>query len=231
MSAPDPSDSTGRNGLSEASLFESIAHEARIKILYLLQNEPLGFSELKKKLYLTSSGNLQHHINKLGALIESNADGQYTLTDNGREAIMAIQAIRGMQDRPKIIMRGMIFFGTLVFYAVELTVPFLTGTASAWTPVNALVTSIAFGIILYVIWSAAFKVIMDRKAWWREGSEYPIGQPIEQRKRKYRIGAGSKLRCPRCGSEEIGRDMYPGAFGIRARFVYSCRKCGTQWEG
>jgi DNA-binding HxlR family transcriptional regulator len=115
MSAPDSSDSTGRNGLSEASLFESIAHEARIKILYLLQNEPLGFSELKRKLGLTSSGNLQHHINKLGVLIESNADGQYTLTDNGREAIMAIQAIRGMQDRPKIIMRGMIFFWNSCF--------------------------------------------------------------------------------------------------------------------
>jgi hypothetical protein len=173
MSTPDSSDSTGKNGLSEASLFESIAHETRIKTLFLLQNESLGFSALKRKLGLTSSGNLQHHINKLGVLIELNTDGQYTLTDNGREAIMAIQAIRGMQERPKIIMSGMIFFGTLVFYAVELTVPFLTGTVSAWTPVNALVTSVAFGVIFYVIWSAAFKVIMNKKAqpsiWIRKG--------------------------------------------------------------
>jgi DNA-binding HxlR family transcriptional regulator len=164
VSTPDSSDTAGANGMSEASLFEAIAHEARIKTLFLLQNEPLGFSELKKKLGLTSSGNLQHHINKLGVLIEQDADGQYTLTDNGKEAIMAIRAIRSMQDRLKINMRGMIFFGTLVFYVIELTVPFLTGTVGPWTPVNVLITSVAFGTIFYVIWSAVFKVIMNKKA-------------------------------------------------------------------
>ncbi|MHA2377691.1 MAG: PaaD-like zinc ribbon domain-containing protein [Candidatus Thorarchaeota archaeon] len=40
----------------------------------------------------------------------------------------------------------------------------------------------------------------------------------------------SRLKCPRCGSEEIGREMHPGSFGIRARFVYSCKKCRNQWE-
>jgi len=161
---PDSSDTTGKNGVSEASLFDSIAHGIRIKALFFLQNEPLGFSELKKKLGLTSSGNLQHHINKLGVLIELDANGLYALTDNGREAIMAIQAIRSMQDRLKITMRGMIFFGTLVFYAVEITVPFLTGTVGPWTPIHALVNSVGFGIIFYVIWSAAFKVILNKKA-------------------------------------------------------------------
>jgi DNA-binding HxlR family transcriptional regulator len=164
VSTPDSSDATGKNGMTEASLFDSIAHETRIKALFLLQNEPLGFSELKRKLSLTSSGNLQHHINKLGALIDLNADGQYSLTDSGKEAILAIQAIRSIQDRLKINVRATIFFGTLVFYAVELTVPFLTGTVNAWTPVNALVTSVAFGVIFYVIWSAAFKMIMNKKA-------------------------------------------------------------------
>lgn len=38
------------------------------------------------------------------------------------------------------------------------------------------------------------------------------------------------LKCPRCGSGEVGREMHPGSFGIRARFVYSCKKCGNQWE-
>jgi len=150
--------------MSEASLFEAIAHEARIKTLFLLKNEPLGFSVLKKKLGLTSSGNLQHHINKLGSLIELNADGQYTLTDNGREAILAIQAIRGMQDRLKINMRAMIFFGTLVFYVIQMTVPFLIGTVDSLTPLNALVESVGFGVIFYVLWSAWFKLAMDKKS-------------------------------------------------------------------
>jgi hypothetical protein len=67
--------------------------------------------------------------------------------------------------------------------------------------------------------------------WWPEESEFQVGQVIELQGRKYLTHTRSRLRCPRCGSEEIGLDMYPGAFGIRARFVYSCRRCRTQWEG
>jgi hypothetical protein len=67
--------------------------------------------------------------------------------------------------------------------------------------------------------------------WWPEESEFPVGQLIELQGRKYLTHARSRLRCPRCGSGEIGLEMYPGSFGIRARFVYSCRRCKTQWEG
>jgi DNA-binding HxlR family transcriptional regulator len=163
-SMSDFSEKDEKGSVSEASLFESIAHETRIKALFILQNGSLGFSELKKKLSLASSGNLQHHINKLGTLIEQNSDGLYSLTDNGREAIMAIQSIRGMQDRLKATVNASVIFGTLFFYAVQLTVPFLLGTVDSLTPLNALVSSVAFGICFYVIWSAAFKVIMDKKS-------------------------------------------------------------------
>ena len=160
----DSSDKDERDSISEASLFEAIAHETRINALFILQNGSLGFSELKKKLNTVSSGNMKHHINKLGNLIEQNNDGLYSLTDNGREATLAIQAIRSMQDRLKATVNASVIFGTLFFYVVQLTVPFLLGTVDESTPLSALVSSVAFGICFYVIWSAAFKVIINKKA-------------------------------------------------------------------
>jgi len=178
-SIPDSSEKDEKDSISEASLFESVAHEARIKVLFILQNGSLGFSELKKTLSLTSSGNLQHHISKLGTLIEQHSDGLYSLTDNGREAVLAIQAIRSMQDKLKATVNASVIFSTLFFYAVQLTVPFLLGTVDSLTPLNAIVSSVAFGICFYVIWSAAFKVIVNKKAessiWMhQEGDSYEI---------------------------------------------------------
>ncbi len=178
-SMSDFSEKDEKDSISEASLFESIAHETRIKALFILQNGSLGFSELKKKVSLASSGNLQHHINKLGTLIEQNSDGLYSLTDNGREAVLAIQAIRSMQDRLKATVNASVLFGTLFFYVVQLTVPFLLGTVDPLTPLSALASSVAFGICFYIIWSAAFKVIVNKKAessiWMhQEGDSYEI---------------------------------------------------------
>ncbi|MHA3963665.1 MAG: hypothetical protein AM325_009005 [Candidatus Thorarchaeota archaeon SMTZ1-45] len=39
-----------------------------------------------------------------------------------------------------------------------------------------------------------------------------------------------KVKCPNCEGSEVGREMFPGAFGVRARFVYVCQKCGKRWE-
>lgn len=158
------SDYNDKGGLSEAALFETIAHETRIRTLFLLRDDVLSFSELKRELGISSSGNLQHHISKLRSLIEVNTDGQYSLTDNGREALMAIQSIRNMQDRLRFYLKSLIVIATLAFYVIQMTVPFLLGTVDALTPLNALVGSVALGVCMYIIWSACFKVIMDKKS-------------------------------------------------------------------
>ena len=157
-------DSGNNNGLSEASLFEAIAHETRIRALFLLRDGVLGFSELKRKLGISSSGNLQHHIGKLRSLIEVNGDGQYSLTDNGKEALLAIQSIRKMQDRLRFQLKSLIVIATLTIYGIQMTVPFLLGTVDALIPLNALVVSVALGVIFYILWTACFKVIMDKKS-------------------------------------------------------------------
>jgi len=60
--------------------FEAIAHPLRIKILELLTERPMGFSELKRALGIKSSGKLDFHLKKLGNLIKLDSDGKYTLT-------------------------------------------------------------------------------------------------------------------------------------------------------
>ncbi len=157
-------DSGNNIGLSEASLFEAIAHETRIRALFLLRDGALSFSDLKRKLGISSSGNLQHHIGKLRSLIEVNGDGQYSLTDNGKEALLAIQSIRTMQDRHRIIWKALIVIATLSLYAIQMTTPFIMGTVDALTPLNALVGSVAFGVIFYMLGSVSFKMIMDKKS-------------------------------------------------------------------
>ena len=81
-----------------AELFEAISHPTRIKILRLLENEPSTFASLKRQLGISSSGNLDHHIKKLGELIEMQRDGLYGLTDTGKEALASVGAVESWKD-------------------------------------------------------------------------------------------------------------------------------------
>ena len=73
--------------LREAELFEALGHPTRIGILQTLNVNPLGFSELKKKTGIDSSGHLTFHLSKLAGLVKTNLEGKYYLTDGGREAL------------------------------------------------------------------------------------------------------------------------------------------------
>ena len=140
------------NGNNEASLFEAISHATRIRILFLLNENILGFSELKHKLGIKSSGNLQHHLGKLGILVGLN-EGMYSLSDHGKEAIMAIEAVRRTQNRKqkdRIIITMVYAFSLYVSF---MNVPFLMGTVNAGTPIMALFIAGFASIILYLGWS------------------------------------------------------------------------------
>jgi len=85
--------------------FEAIAHPLRIKILKLLAEKPMGFSELKRKLGIKSSGKLDFHLKKLGSLIALNSEGKYTLTSEGYAALQAVITVKryGWQRRAFVI--------------------------------------------------------------------------------------------------------------------------------
>ncbi len=48
-----------------AELFEKVSHPTRLKILSLLQDDPMNFSQLKNALNIESNGNLDHHLKKI----------------------------------------------------------------------------------------------------------------------------------------------------------------------
>ena len=163
MTSSHADNGNANDSMSEASLFETISHDTRIRILFFLRERAHGFAELKRKLGISSSGNLQHHISKLVTLIHLNNDGMYALTDNGREAILAIQAVRNMQNRYKSTLNTMTVIAAFAYYVAMMNAPFLTGTVNSLTPVYALAGSVLFTVIFYVLWKAVFAVIKDRK--------------------------------------------------------------------
>lgn len=71
----------------KAELFEALGHPTRIKILKVISESPLGFSELKREVNMESSGLLTFHLGKLASLVKTDIDGHYVLTDEGHEAV------------------------------------------------------------------------------------------------------------------------------------------------
>ena len=76
-----------------AELFDALGHPTRIAVLKALSEKPFGFSELKKKLGIGSSGHLLHHLNKLDSLIKTDEYGKYCLSDQGRDALFMIKTV------------------------------------------------------------------------------------------------------------------------------------------
>jgi len=80
--------------MSKASeLFEKVSHPTRVRILKLLEASPMNFSQLKNRLGIESSGNLDHHLKKLEDLVYLDSDGLYKISDDGKEAIRAVKSI------------------------------------------------------------------------------------------------------------------------------------------
>lgn len=69
-------------------VFEALSHPTRVKILKLVGEKALSFSSLKHELEIESSGQLQHHLQKLTGLIATEkGSGSYALTGAGRQAL------------------------------------------------------------------------------------------------------------------------------------------------
>ena len=128
--------------------FEAVAHPLRIKILKLLAERPVGFSELKRELGIKSSGKLDFHLRKLGGLIALNSDGKYTLTKEGYAALQAITTIKryGWQKRAYIINTA----ACTMVVAFTLSRILLEGVKSIYLAVLVLVS---LWFVFYSYWS------------------------------------------------------------------------------
>jgi DNA-binding transcriptional ArsR family regulator len=81
-----------------AEVFDALSHPTRIMLMKALNDEPLGFADLKKKLGIESSGHLQHHISKLGGLIKTDDYGKYTLSDQGKDALHSVDTVESVAE-------------------------------------------------------------------------------------------------------------------------------------
>jgi len=96
-------ESGGHFDSSRAELFEALGHPTRVRILRTLEGKPMGFAELKREVGIESSGHLQFHLGKLAGLVTTNAEGSYTLTDDGREAIRVLKAIPTTSEQVPLV--------------------------------------------------------------------------------------------------------------------------------
>jgi hypothetical protein len=147
-----------------ASLFEAISHPTRIQIIKLLENQALGFAALKRELKITSSGNLSHHLDKLGTLITNNTEGLYTLTDNGHEAVRAIETAEASEKNPISIQWSGVsaVLGGLVFYAGWVSLSILFNRADSLALITAFLGGTVYTIAFF-IWHRLFLRLKKRK--------------------------------------------------------------------
>jgi DNA-binding transcriptional ArsR family regulator len=68
-------------------IFQALSHPTRVKILMLIEGKDLTFASLKHEVEIESSGQLQHHLQKLSRLITEKTNGSYGLTDAGKRAL------------------------------------------------------------------------------------------------------------------------------------------------
>ena len=125
-----------------AELFDAIAHPMRIKILKILEQEPATFASLKRQLNLDSSGNLDHHLKKLGPLITTE-NGMYTLTEAGKQALASVSAVETWKASERLRLRA------FAEKPLEVNVLIILMVAT---------TCIAAFLVAQVVYSSAFNV-------------------------------------------------------------------------
>jgi hypothetical protein len=98
-------------------IFSSLKHPIRRKILRMLENGELTFSEILEILAI-DSGHLSYHLENLGDLITHTASGKYKLSSFG---IAAVRLMRGVEEHhPTIALksRTKVDAATKIFSAV-----------------------------------------------------------------------------------------------------------------
>jgi predicted transcriptional regulator len=79
-------------------MFSSLKHPARRKILRILSDKPLAFSEMLELLGISSS-NLTYHLENLGELVSKDENGVYRLSTFGKAAVDTMKLV---EDAPVI---------------------------------------------------------------------------------------------------------------------------------
>ena len=79
-----------------STMFSSLKHPARRKILRMLSGKPMTFSHMLEALDISSS-HLTYHLDSLGVLVSKMEDGKYRLSSFGEASV---NTMRGVEDAP-----------------------------------------------------------------------------------------------------------------------------------
>jgi hypothetical protein len=79
-----------------STMFSSLRHPARRKILRMLSEKPLTFSQMLEELGI-SSPHLTYHLENLGELVSKTDDGRYKLSKFGEASV---NTMRGVEEVP-----------------------------------------------------------------------------------------------------------------------------------
>ena len=81
-----------------STMFSSLKHPARRKILRILADKPLTFSEMLELLGVSSS-NLTYHLDSLGELVTKEENGNYKLSTFG---LASVNTMRVVEEAPDV---------------------------------------------------------------------------------------------------------------------------------
>ena len=121
-----------------STIFKSLKHPARRKILRMLSEKPKNFSRILEEIGISSS-HLTYHLENLGELVTKMDDGKYRLSTFGKAAVMTM---KGVEETPEIKPKSVIF-GSLkwqpFFTILMITIIILAGISFfQYTSLNAL---------------------------------------------------------------------------------------------
>ncbi len=81
-----------------STIFTSLKHPIRRKILRMLSEKPKSFSEIQEAFRIESS-HLTYHLENLGELVSKNQDGKYRLSTLGEAAVGTMSKV---EEAPKV---------------------------------------------------------------------------------------------------------------------------------
>ncbi len=108
-----------------STIFASLKHPVRRKILRMLSEKPRNFSEILEALGISSS-HLTYHLENLGELVFKMGDGKYKLSTFGEAAVTTMSKVEEapkvteLKRRPSLPVRWKSFFVMLVIGLVVL---------------------------------------------------------------------------------------------------------------
>ena len=82
-----------------STMFTSLKHPVRRKILRMLSEKPRNFSEILEALGISSS-HLTYHLENLGELVSKTEDGKYKLSTFGEAAVTTMSKV---EEAPKVM--------------------------------------------------------------------------------------------------------------------------------